>query len=104
MSFSIPQRRFVIADLSWLIAEPTTQSSAGLTAYRQSHGPAELFSVYLKFWKDNQGSSAWDKAKIYALASEMEGRLPIAGGTLVIRSGATPVAEARVVSEGSEPI
>ena len=102
MSSSTSQRRFVIADLNWLISNPTTQPSAGLTAYRQSQGGGDLFSVYVKFWAEGEHACAWDKAKIYALVQEMEARLPPPGEVLVIASGSTPVAEAMVVSEGKD--
>lgn len=100
MSSLTSKRRFVIADLDWLTASPTTQPNAGLTAFRKSHGAADLFSVYLEFWKDDTRARAWDKAKIYALAEEMEARLPGPGDVLVVTAGSAAVAEARVISDG----
>ena len=99
------QRRFVLADLKWLISNPTTQPSAGLTAFRQSHGGGDIFSVYLQFSMSDGGRvGAWDKAKIYALAEEMEARLPPIGEVLIVTAGSIPVAEAKITSAGLEPI
>ena len=100
MSSSTKQRRFVLADLNWLVPNPTTQPSAGLTAFRQSHGIGDLFSVYLQFSISDGHTGAWDKAKIYALTEEMEVRLSLSGEVLVVTAGSTPVAEARIVSDG----
>ena len=94
--------RFVIADLKWLISDPTNQPSAGLTAFRQALGRDDLFSVYVKFSRSAGCSGAWNKAKIYALAEEMEGRLPPSGEILMITAGSTIVAEARITSDGAE--
>lgn len=104
MSSLTKQRRFVIANLNWLISNPTTQASAGLTAFRQSHGSGDLFSVYLQFLMSDGSASAWDKAKIYALAEEMEARLPSSGEVLVVTAGSVPVAEARIISDGVEVV
>lgn len=100
---SLP-RRFVEADLTWLISNPTKEARAGLTAYRQDCGVRELFSIYVHFLQSKELGAIWDKAKIFALAEEMESRLPPIGGVLVITSGGTSVAEARIVSVGSERI
>jgi hypothetical protein len=47
---------------------------------------------------------AWDKAKIYALAEEMEARLPPIGEVLIVTAGSTPVAEAKITSDGLDPV
>lgn len=104
MTFLTKNRRFVIADLNWIISNPTTQSSAGLTAFRQKNGSDDLFSVYLQFGRSDGHAGVWDQAKIYALAEEMETRLPPAEQVLIITAGGTPVAEARIISDGVEPV
>lgn len=98
------QRRFVIADLNWLISNPTTQASAGLTAFRQSHGSGDLFSVYLQFSRSDGSARGWDNAKICALAEEMEERLPSIGEVLVVTAGSVAVAEAKIISDGVEAV
>ena len=63
-----------------------------------------LFSVYVRFYSPDLITSKWRRAKIYALATEMEDRLPAVGEVLVITAGKTPVAEATIQSVGREAV
>jgi hypothetical protein len=102
MSDSIVKKRFVIAHLHWLIANPTESPTAGITAYREWLGQEDLFSVFVRFSAPSQHMNQWQEAKIYAIVGEMESRLPSPGTKLILTAGANPVAEAEVVSEGEE--
>jgi len=97
-------RRCVVAQLNWLLEEPTSSPTAGLTCYREELGPSDLFSVFVKFESSAVHCGPWERAKIFALVEEMEPRLPATGGRLVLTAGPKPVAVADVVSECNEVI
>ena len=94
-------RRFVTVRLRWLISEPPSIATAGLTAYRDQIGPEDLFSVFVRFCDPSENGS-WRSARIWALVEQMEPRLPLVGDTLILTSGSKLVAEALIASEGSE--
>jgi len=105
MTNSSISRRFVMARLEWLIEEPTTSPSAGITAYRENVGPNDLFSVFVRFRPTTTSIDVSSEAKIFALVEEMESRLPAVGeGRLVLTAGERPVAIAEVISEGREVV
>ena len=97
-------KRFVIARLEWLIAEPTNSPSAGITAYREQIGTEDLFSVFVRFQQTTTSSEVWSEAKIFALVEEMESRLPTIGGRLVLTAGEMPVAIAEVILDSREVV
>lgn len=92
------------AELRWLIETPISSRTAGLTGYRQALGPSDLFSVFVRFESPEGLGGPWEKAKIFALVEEMEGRLPPVGELLVLTAGTRPVAIAEVLSRCVEPI
>lgn len=91
--------RCVVARLQWLIEEPTSSPTAGLTCYRADLGPRDLFSVFVQFESAAHVAGPWEKAKIFALAEDMESRLPSKGEVLVLTAGERPVATAEIVSD-----
>jgi hypothetical protein len=103
MSHHSKIRHCVVAELHWLIGNPTSSSTAGLTGYREELGSEDLFSVFLKF-ESLGGREPWERAKIFALVEEMESRLPSAGGRLILTAGSNPVAVAKVVFECKEEV
>jgi hypothetical protein len=98
------EKRFVEGDLRWLIENPTSSTTAGLTGYRKRIGPEDLFSVYVIFSSRDAQTSHWQQAKLFALAREMEERLPSVGEEFVLTSGLNPVAEIVIVSMGQEVV
>ncbi len=98
------EKKFVEAELQWLIPNPTTQPTAGLNGYRKEVGFDDLFSIYAYFSDRDGVTSPWRTAKIFSLVAEMEGRLPAVGDILVLTAGPTPVAEARITRVGSEDV
>jgi hypothetical protein len=104
MSSTTSSRPFVICSLDWLIENPPTQPSAGLTAFREAYGRQDLFSVFVRFGMDDVSSASWDRATIFALVEEMESRLPSVGETIVITAGIEPIAKATVLAVGSEVV
>lgn len=87
--------------LRWLVSEPPSVATAGLTAYRAHIGFEDLFSVFVRF-SDLSKNGSWRSAHIWALVEQMESRLPLVGNTLILTNGSKLVAEALIVSEGSE--
>jgi hypothetical protein len=100
----IEEKRFVEGDLRWLIENPTSSTTAGITGYRKQHGPDDLFSVYVIFSSRDSQTSHWQRAKLFALAPEMEERLPSVGEKFVLTAGMRPVAEIVVVNVGSQAV
>ena len=97
-------RHCVVAQLHWLLEEPTSSPTAGLTCYREELGPSDLFSVFVKFESSAPHGGPWEKARIFALVEKMEPRLPSRGGRLVLTAGPKPVAVAEIVAECNEAI
>lgn len=98
------KRRYVIGKLRWLIDNPTTNPSAGLTGYREGLGLDDLFSVFVRFESPVDHIGPWMNAKVYALAEDFESRLPSIGGRLILTAGENPVAIVNVVAECIEKI
>jgi hypothetical protein len=101
---NLEANQFVEAELVWLIDSPPTNQTAGLTGYRKQEGLSDLFSIYVRFSNRDATTSHWRGAKIFALVSEMEDRLPAVGQVLVITAGHTPAAEAKVINTGREAV
>jgi hypothetical protein len=77
-------------------------SRFGLTGYRESDGPTGIFSVYVKTLEGEPGVGKTQPAKLYALAEEMQGRLPKIGEKFLLSTGTTVVAECVTRDRGEE--
>ncbi|GKS90701.1 hypothetical protein [Acidovorax sp. SUPP2539] len=94
----------VVAELHWLIDEPTNGPAARLNCYREKRGLDDIFSVFIKFESPKRSNGVWQMAKIFALVTEMEPRLFSGDEQLILTAGNIQVAVAKVMSECSEPI
>ena len=102
MNHSKVVRHYIVVKLHWLIDDPTTSLTAGLTCYREELGPNDLFSVFVRFEPSPDQSKPCAKAKIFALVEEMSLRLPSKGGKIVLTAGSKPIALAETEYEGDQ--
>jgi hypothetical protein len=103
----IKQRFYVVVSLKWIIDAKEEflyprDTRIAITGYRESEGINDLFSVIVEFLdvadSDTRGAT---RAKLYALAEEMESHLPTIGEKFVLTAGAKPIAECIVLQQFS---
>jgi hypothetical protein len=100
------RRPYALIDIRWVplpasLKYPGTPGF-GLTGYREADGPTGIFSVYVKTLEGEPGPSTTQRAKLYALMEEMQGRLPEIGGKFLLSTGTTVVAECVARDRGEE--
>jgi hypothetical protein len=80
---------------------PSTPAFA-LVGFREGDGPAGAFSVYVKRELVVNEAHVPQMAKLYALVSEMRGRLPEIGSRFYLTTGTTIVADCVTLNRGEE--
>jgi hypothetical protein len=100
------RRPYALIDIRWM---PLTASlkypgtpGFGLTGYREADGPTGIFSIYVKTLDGEPGAGRMQSAKLYALAEELQGRLPEIGQKFLLSTGTTVVAECMTRDRGEE--
>jgi|GEM_PF-2976504 len=100
------RRQYALIEVRWLPLPASLKYPAtpgfGLTGYRETDGPAGLFSVYVKTLGGEPGPGNVQSAKLYALAEAMRDRLPEIGAKFLLSTGTTVVAECVTTDRGEE--
>lgn len=105
MSERVP---FRVVELRWRRLGPTlhypSTPAFALAGYRESRGPDDTFSVYVKRARSLNEPDVAQPAKLFALASEMHSRLPEVGERFLLVAGTEVVAECVAVDRGEEEL
>jgi hypothetical protein len=100
------RRAYALIELRWLPLPAALKypemPAFGFTGYRETDGPAGLFSVYVKTLDGEAGAGKVQSAKLYALVDAMGDRLPEIGTRFLLSTGTTVVAEGTTRDRGEE--
>lgn len=105
MSARVP---FRVVELQWRPLPPSlhypSTPAFALAGFRETRGPADTFSVYVKRAAAINEPGVVQPAKLFALADEMQSRLPEIGDRFLLVAGTTVVADCKVVDRGEEEL
>jgi hypothetical protein len=99
---------FRIVELRWLSLTPTLHypltPAFALAGFREADGPGGTFSVYVKRPEAINEPGVPQPAKLFALADDMQSRLPEIGARFLLTAGTTVVGECIAVDRGEEEL